>query len=72
MRALLIVALLAVVLALIGWVTFYVGPDRTGVDVDTQRIEQDISGLKDSAEQLGDRFTENNEVEPDVEAGVEP
>jgi hypothetical protein len=41
MRALIILAALVAILALVGWITFSSGPDRSTINLETQEIRED-------------------------------
>lgn len=58
MRALIGVVLLVALLAVVGWVTFSTEPGRTSVNVETEKIERDIQGFKDSAREAGEEIRE--------------
>ena len=59
MRAILVLALLVVILAFFGWVTFSNDPGRSSVNVETEKIERDIQGITDSVHDAGEEIRQN-------------
>ena len=56
MRALLGIALLVVLLAIVGWVTFSTEPGRASVTVETDKIQQDVDQVSDAVRAAGDEI----------------
>ena len=56
MRAIIGIVLVVALLAVVGWVTFSNEPGRSSVNVETEKIERDIQGFKDSARQAGEEI----------------
>ncbi|TWT66730.1 hypothetical protein Pla123a_46180 [Posidoniimonas polymericola] len=69
MRAIVGIALLVLVLALIGWISFDSSDERPGVNLETDKIEQDVDALSESVKQAGETF--EREVQEKREEGVE-
>ena len=59
MRAIIGIALLIVLLAFLGWVTFTSGPGRSSVNVETDKIEHDIQEFKDTVRDAGQEVRDN-------------
>ena len=59
MRAIIGLAVLVVILALLGWVTFSTDPGRSSVNVETEKIERDIQGITESAQEAGEEIRES-------------
>ena len=55
MRALIIVIVVIVVLVLVGWITFSRGPDRTTINVETDKIERDTQSVLETGAQTLDK-----------------
>lgn len=51
MRAIIILVLLVLLMALAGWVTYSEGPGRSSINIETDKIERDA---KDAAESASD------------------
>lgn len=54
MKSILTLVAVILILALIGWVTFTVAPDRTSISVETQKIQDDTTKLVESGKELTD------------------
>jgi hypothetical protein len=52
MRALILLAAIALVLALVGWISFSKGPDRTSINIESDRIRQDTKRVMESGAQV--------------------
>lgn len=63
MRALIGIALLVLVLAVVGWISFDSSSDRPGVNLETDKIERDLDAVSESVKQAGETF--EREVEED-------
>jgi hypothetical protein len=77
MRALILIIAIVVLMALIGWVTFGVGPNRSSINLETEEIRQDTrEALASGAEALdkaGDSIrSENSAGEGSAEARPNP
>ncbi|TWU00506.1 hypothetical protein Pla108_14580 [Botrimarina colliarenosi] len=53
MRALLALVVIAIVLALLGWVTFNVSGDSASATVESEKIERDIDNVSQSFKDAG-------------------
>jgi hypothetical protein len=65
MRALLLLSVAVIVLALVGWISLSTGPDRTSINIESNRIRQDTKQVMESGAQMlhkaGDKVeTEGN------------
>lgn len=63
MRAIVGIALLVLVLAVVGWISFDSSSDRPGVNLETDKIERDLDAVSESVKQAGETF--EREVEED-------
>lgn len=54
MRAIIGLAVVVVVLAAVGWVTFDSSDNRSSINLETDKIEQDVEQMSESAQDLGD------------------
>jgi hypothetical protein len=52
MRALILLAVIVLVLALVGWISFNKGPDRTSINIESERIRQDTKQVMESGAQI--------------------
>jgi hypothetical protein len=52
MRALVFLALVVIVLALVGWISFSKGPDRTSINIEANKIRQDTKQLMGSGGEM--------------------
>jgi hypothetical protein len=52
MRAILILAVIALLMGLAGWMTFDSDPGRTSINIETDKIERDTEEAVDNAENL--------------------
>jgi hypothetical protein len=66
MRALIIVIVVIVVLVLVGWITFSRGPDRTTINLETDKIERDTQSVLETGAQTLDKAKRAIDA-PDVE-----
>jgi hypothetical protein len=65
MRALLFLVLVVVVLALVGWISFSKGPDRTSINIESDKIRQDTKQLMGSGAQVLHKAGDKVEAEAD-------
>ena len=65
MRALIFLALVVVVLALVGWISFSKGPERTSINIESDKIRQDTKELMGSGAQMLHKSGEKVEAEAD-------
>lgn len=52
MRALIILAAVVLLLALVGWITFSNGPDRSSINIETQEIKQNTRDVMEKSSEL--------------------
>jgi hypothetical protein len=52
MRALIVVVALVLIFVLIGWITFSKGPDRSSINIESDRIRADTKDAMDSGAKL--------------------
>jgi hypothetical protein len=52
MRAIALLIVAVVILALVGWITFNVSSDRAGVNIETEKVEQDTESLIEAGREL--------------------
>jgi hypothetical protein len=52
MRALILLAVIVLVLALVGWISFSKGPDRTSINIESNRIRQDTKEVMESGAKM--------------------
>jgi hypothetical protein len=52
MRALLLLSAVVIVLALVGWISLSTGPDRTSINIESDRIRQDTKQVMESGAQM--------------------
>jgi hypothetical protein len=55
MRVLIFLAIVAVLLAFAGWITFNSGPDRTSINLETNEIRQDTQEIVRSGAKMLDK-----------------
>ena len=48
MRALIFLAVIVLVLALVGWISFSKGPDRTSINIESDKIRQDTKQVMEA------------------------
>ena len=65
MRALVFLALIVVVLALVGWISFSKGPERTSINIESDKIRQDTKQLMGSGAQMLHKAGDKVEAEAD-------
>lgn len=53
MRALLAIVVLAVIFALVGWITVDTDANRPSATIETEKIQEDLGNLGDAAKQAG-------------------
>jgi hypothetical protein len=61
MRTLIIVIAVVVVLVLVGWVSFSHGPNRSSINVETNKIEKDAQSMVESGSQMLDNAKQSVE-----------
>jgi hypothetical protein len=68
MRALILLAVIVLVLALVGWISFSKGPDRASINIESDRIRQDTKQVMESGGQMlhkaGDKVEAEAHREP--------
>jgi hypothetical protein len=68
MRVLILLAVIVLVLALIGWISFRKGPEGASVTIESERIRQDTKKVMDSGAQMlhkaGDKVEAKAKGEP--------
>ena len=68
MRAFILLAAIVLILALIGWITFGVGPGRSSINLETEKIRQDTQEVlesgADAMRQAEDAVADEVSVEP--------
>ena len=68
MRALILLAAIVLVLMFIGWISFSKGPDRTSINIESDKIRQDTKQIMGSGAELlhkaGDEVETKAEREP--------
>jgi hypothetical protein len=52
MRAILLLVAIVVVLALVGWISFSKGPDRTSINIESGRIREDTKQVMESGAEV--------------------
>jgi hypothetical protein len=52
MRTLILIVAIVFLMALVGWVTFGVGPDRSSINLETDEIRQDTQQALESGAQV--------------------
>ena len=65
MRALIFLPLIVLVLALVGWISFSKGPDRTSINIESDKIRQDTKQLMGSGAQMLHKAGDKVEAEAD-------
>jgi hypothetical protein len=63
MRALILLAVIVLVLALVGWISFSKGPDRTSINIESNRIRQDTKEVMESGAKMLHKAGDNVEAE---------
>jgi hypothetical protein len=68
MRGLILLAIIVLVLALVGWITFSTGPERASINIESDRIREDTKQVMESGAQVlhkaGDKVEEQANREP--------
>ena len=68
MRALIVVVVLVLVFALLGWITFSKGPDRASINIESDQIRQDTKQAMESGAELlhkaGDKVQSEADRQP--------
>jgi hypothetical protein len=76
MRAIIFVAVVVLIMVLVGWITFSSQPERSTINVETQKIEQDTEKMVESGKNLvreaGDAVDEAVETERATQPPVPP
>lgn len=72
MRAFLLILILVLVLAGIGWIGFYYSERDAGVNVDTDKIQKDTERVIDKTKDLLDGDRDQLEEDSDNTPAVEP
>jgi hypothetical protein len=62
MRALIVLVVVLLLLALAGWITFNSGPDRSSINLETNEIKEDTHDAIQSGADLLDEV--GNEIDP--------
>jgi hypothetical protein len=52
MRALILLAAIVLILALVGWISFSKGPDRSSINIESDRIRQDTKQVMESGAEI--------------------
>lgn len=65
MRALILLAAIVLVLALVGWISFSKAPDRTSINIESDRIRQDTKRMMESGAQVLHKAGDKVEAEAD-------
>lgn len=65
MRAIILLAAIVLVLALVGWISFSKGPDRTSINIESDRIRQDTKQVMESGAQMLHKAGDKVEAEAD-------
>jgi hypothetical protein len=63
MRALILLAVIVLVLALVGWISFSKGPDRTSINIESNRIRQDTKEVMETGAKILHKAGDNVEAE---------
>ena len=73
MRALILFAAIVLVLALVKWISFSKGPDRTSINIESNRIRQDTKEVMESGAKMlhkaGDKVETEAKRAPDRTPG---
>jgi len=64
MRAIILLVVIVLVLALIGWISFSKGPDRSSINIESGRIRQDTKEVMESGAQMLHKAGDKVETEP--------
>ena len=63
MRALILIAAIVLILALVGWISFSKGPDKTSINIESDKIRQDTKQVMESGAQILHRAGDKVEAE---------
>jgi len=70
MRALIVIVVLVLVFALLGWITFNKGPDRASINIEAGQIREDTKQAMQSGAELlhraGDKVQGEAERQPET------
>jgi hypothetical protein len=72
MRALILLAVIVLVLALVGWISFSKGPDRTSINIESNKIRQDTKEVMESGAKMLHKAGDNVEAEANRAPSGEP
>ena len=67
MRALIFLAAIVFVLALVGWISFSKGPDRSSINIESDQIRQDTKRMMESGAQVLHKAGDKVEAEANRE-----
>jgi hypothetical protein len=65
MRALIFLGLIVLVLALVGWISFSKGPDRSSINIESDKIRHDTKQLMGSGADILHKAGDKVEAEAD-------
>lgn len=72
MRALIVLAVIVLVFALVGWISFSKGPERTSINIESDKIRQDTKQVMESGAQVLHRAGDKAEAEANKEPNRVP
>jgi hypothetical protein len=70
MRGLLAVVVIALILAVVGWISFGNNANEATITIDKEKVKQDVERIKESGKELGDQI-ERAVDDPPAEEPVE-
>jgi hypothetical protein len=72
MRAVILLAAIVLVLALLGWISFSKGPDRTSINIESGRIRQDTKKVMESGAEVLHKTGDKAEAEANRDPNPTP